>query len=205
MMNSRIALLAMAIALPMAPARADNQMGYQLLSAQEAAGLPRNHGALGMDIERGQQITDGGLTFDIIRVKLVRKGSPGALAGFNPGDEIIAVDGHVFPTLSAFASYVGSKPPGSQVMVDYIPSGGGPSQAQRVAVKMATGAAAGSRQAAAPAPSGLSTGEKVAIGAGAVALLGCYEMGCFNHRAPAPQQVQPQQVQPQQQVQPRLQ
>jgi hypothetical protein len=60
------------------PAHADNQMGYRLLSDQDAQNLPRNHGALGMAIEAAQRITDGGMTFDLIRVKQVRSGSPGA-------------------------------------------------------------------------------------------------------------------------------
>lgn len=170
-----------------APAKAENQMGYQLLSSQDAAGLPRNRGSLGMDIERAQQITDGGMTFDIIRVKQVRRGSPGARAGFGPGDQIIAVDGRVFPSLAAFAAYVGSVQPGATVTVDYIPANGGPAQAQRVAVTV--GAAGGPAQAAqqAPAQGGMSTGTKVAIGVGAAALLGCYEMGCFSkRRSPQP-------------------
>jgi hypothetical protein len=50
-------------------AYAENQMGYRLLSVQEASRLPRNHGALGVDVERATQITDDGMTFDIIRVK----------------------------------------------------------------------------------------------------------------------------------------
>ena len=55
-------------------ARAENQMGYQLLTPQAAASLPHNRGSLGMDIERAQQIPDGGMTFDILRVKGVRRG-----------------------------------------------------------------------------------------------------------------------------------
>ena len=43
-------------------AYAENQMGYRLLSVQEASRLPRHHGALGMDVERPQQITDDGMT-----------------------------------------------------------------------------------------------------------------------------------------------
>ena len=168
-------------------ARAENQMGYQLLSAQDASSLPRNHGSLGMDIERAQQITDGGMTFDLIRVKQVRRGSPGARAGFGPGDQIIAVDGNVFPSLAAFAAYVGSVPPGHTVSVDYIPADGGPAQAQRVSVTLA---AAGNPGRPVPsdqaASTGLSTGTKVAIGVGAAALLGCYELGCFSKRK-APQ------------------
>ncbi len=164
------------------PARAENQMGYQLVTAQAAASMPRQRGSLGMDIERAQQITDGGMTFDIIRVKSVRRGSPGAQAGFGPGDQIIAVNGKVFASLQAFAGYVGGTAPGTRVNVDYIPSGGGPAQAQRVAVVV------GAAGAAAAPSTGMSTGEKVAIGVGAAALLGCYEMGCFSHKSASPAQ-----------------
>lgn len=136
----------------------------------------------------------------------------GAQAGFKTGDEIIALDGHVFPTLVTFADYIGSILPGTRMMVDYIPAGGGPQQAQRVAVtvgqagQMSSGGASGSQrfggqgsggrgsggEAGAPASTGMSTGTKIAIGAGAVALLGCYEMGCFSHHAtPERQAVQP--------------
>ncbi len=182
------------------PARADNPMGYRLLSPQEAASLPRSGGALGMDIERAQQITDSGMTFDLIRVKEVRRGSPGAQAGFNAGDQIIAVNGRVFPSIAVFAAYVGATPPGRQVMIDYIPAGGGPQQAERVAV---TVGAAGRRMEATEQPrqgdraasTGMSTGTKVAIGVGAAALLGCYEMGCFSSRSTTgnPSNPQPQQ------------
>ncbi len=164
------------------PAQAENQMGYRLLSPQEASALPHNHGALGLAVERAQQITDGGMTFDIIRVTQVRRDSTGAQAGFHAGDEIIAVDGRVFPSLSGFAAYIGAAPPGRQIMVDYIPAGGGPQQAQRVAAMVGSAG-----QVPAPDPrgkegsTGMSTGTKVAIGAGAVALLGCYEFGCFSH------------------------
>ena len=147
-------------------------MGYQLLSAQEAASLPHNRGALGLDVERAQAITDSGITFELIRVKQVHRGSAGAEAGFKPGDQIIALNGRVFPSLAAFAAYVGSLSRGTQVTVDYIPAGGGPAQAQRVPVTVG-----GSAQS-----KGLSTGSKIAIGAGAAALFGCYELGCFSHR-----------------------
>ena len=40
------------------PARAENAMGYRMLSEQEAATLPHNHGALGLDVSRAQQIVD---------------------------------------------------------------------------------------------------------------------------------------------------
>ena len=172
------------------PAHAENKMGYRLLSQQEAAGLPHNHGALGMSVERAQQITDDGMTFDVMRVKQVRRGSPGARAGFKVGDQIIAVDGKVFPSIAAFASYVGSKSAGSRISIDYMPSGGGPQQAERVAVTVGapgrSNQATAPGQAGAPAASGMSTGTKVAIGAGAVALLGCYEMGCFSHHSSTP-------------------
>ena len=174
------------------PAYADNQMGYRLLSPQDAQALPHNHGALGMDIEAAQRITDGGMIFDLIRVKQVRSGSAGEQAGFHPGDEIIAVDGEVFSSLAVFAAYVGSVQPGSQVNVDYIPAGGGPQQAQRIGVTVGMAGqtpqpAPQADQSNLPRP-GLSTGTKVAIGVGAVALFGCYELGCFSrhHHAAVP-------------------
>ena len=186
------------------PARADNQMGYRLLSSQEASGLPRNGGGLGMDVERAQQITDAGMTFDLIRVKAVRRGSPGAQAGFHVGDQIIAVDGRVFPTLAAFAAYVGATPPGQRVSVDYMPAGGGPQQAQRMSVTVGAGGRAmqaTDRPSQDPATSsGMSTRSKVAIGVGAAALFGCYEMGCFSSRSRNPVQ-QPAQNQYQNQYQ----
>lgn len=189
-MNSRMLAAIIAASLLSAQlmpsaALADNPMGYRLLTAQDASRLPQNQGALGLDVKRVQQITDGGMTFDIIGVTHVRPGSAGALAGFKVGDEIIALDGQVFPTLVAFATYIGSSTPGSQITVDYMPAGHGPQQAQRVAVTVgrAGQAPAPDRQAEAERPAGMSTGTKIAIGAGAVALLGCYEMGCFSHRA----------------------
>ena len=159
-------------------ARADNPMGYRLLSQDEASGLPHNHGGLGLSVQRAQILTDAGMTFDLIGVSQVRAGSPGGKAGFKPGDEIIAVDGRVFASLASFAAYIGSLSPGTQAAVDYIPAGGGPAQAQRVGVTIAPLPG----QTASPAPGGLSTGAKVAIGVGAAALIGCYEAGCFSHR-----------------------
>jgi len=166
------------------PAWADNPMGYRLLTEEEAARLPRHGGSLGMDVDRAQRVTESGITFDLMRVKQVRRGSPAAQAGFAPGDTIISVDGQVFPTIAAFAAYVGSTSPGSRIDVDYIPQGGGPQQAQRVAV-----AVGGAKQAGQPAPqqdqapskSGLSTGQKLAIGAAAAAVIGCYWTGCLSH------------------------
>ena len=165
------------------PAWADNPMGYRLLTEDEAAKLPRHGGSLGMDVDRAQRVTDSGMTFDLMRVKQVRRGSPAAQAGLAPGDTIISVDGQVFPTIAAFAAYVGSTSPGSRIDVDYIPAGGGPQQAQRVAVTVG-----GSKQAGQPAPrqdetpskSGLSTGQKLAIGAAAAAVIGCYWTGCLS-------------------------
>ena len=163
------------------PALADNQMGYRELSARQAASLPRRGGALGMDIGPSQQINEGGLAFEMLRVKGVRPGSPGAQAGFDVGDQIIAVDGQVFPSVAAFAAYVGSLEPGRQLSVDYIPKGGGPQQAQRIGVTVGdAGRAVAPRQDAQAAPGGLSTGAKVAIGVGAAALFGCYKLGCFS-------------------------
>ena len=180
-----MALVLLTASLVPGPAWAENAMGYQIVSQQVASGLPRNHGSLGMDIERAQRISDGGMTFDLIRVKGVRQGSPGARAGFGPGDQIIAVDGRVFASLVAFAGYVGSISPGTVVNVDYIPANGGPAQAQRVPVTVvAAGSnAPSSAQAAAP---GLSTSTKVAIGIGAAALFGCYELGCFSRKRTTP-------------------
>lgn len=177
------------------PARADNAMGYRLLPAEQASGLPHNRGALGMDIESAQEINSGGMTFDLIRVKQVRPASAGAQAGLAKGDEIIAVDGLVFPNMRAFADYIGSKPPGARIVVDYIPSGGGPDQAQRVSATVGGGGSASSAgaQTSAPAPTGMSTRTK--IGLAAAALLGCYELGCFSSKAspgvPGPQQPRP--------------
>ena len=179
------------------PALAENQMGYRLLSAQEASGLPRRGGAVGLALSPAQQITDGGMTFAVLRVSDVRRGSPGAQAGLKAGDMIIAADGRVFPSVAAFSSYVGSRP-GEPMSVDYIPARGGPKDAQRVAVRI--GPSAGAAPAAAteaPQSTGLSTGAKVAIGVGAAALFGCYKFGCFSRKRtgastqPAPAGLQP--------------
>jgi PDZ domain len=166
-------------------AYAENQMGYRLLSVQEASRLPRHHGALGLDVERAQQITDDGMTFDLIRVKQVRRGSPGARAGFRKGDQIIAVDGRVFPSIAAFGAYIGSIPPGSRISIDYIPAGGGPESAERVPVTIGdagrpTQEPPQNGRSEESASSGMSTRTK--IGIGAAALLGCYALGCFSSR-----------------------
>ena len=163
------------------PVRADNKMGYLLLSQEEARTLPHNGGALGLDVERGQQINDQGLVFELIQVKSARDRAPGAAAGLRRGDEIIAVDGRVFASLSTFAAYIGAAGAGSRLVIDYIPSGGGPAQAQRVTAQI--GSPAQRKQA----EEVMSTSTKVAIGVGAAALFGCYELGCFKRNAP-PQQ-----------------
>ena len=164
-------------------------MGYQLLSEQEARSLPRNHGTLGMDLARSQRITDHGMTFDIMQVTTVKPGFPAAKAGLHRGDQIIAVNGRLFPSLTAFAAFVGSMQPGSVATVDYMPAGGGPEKAERVAVTVGGGAGQSVQQPEQQQQSsgGLSTGTKLAIGAGAVALLGCYEFGCFSRRNAQPQ------------------
>jgi S1-C subfamily serine protease len=116
------------------PALADNAMGYRLLSPQEAAALRPRQGTIGLDVRQQERITDSGLTFDIIQVTRVRRSSAGARAGFNVGDQIVAVDGRVFPSLAVFAAYIGSRAPGSRVVVDIMPAGRGPEQARRITV-----------------------------------------------------------------------
>ncbi len=201
MLNNRLSmLLAVGMCLQCAASptvQAENQMGYQLLSTQQATGLPRNGGSLGMDIGRAQQVTSGGMTFDILQVKGVRRGSPAAQAGLNVGDELIAVDGRVFASVAAFAGYVGSAHPRQQLSVDYMPAGGGPQQAQRALVTVGTGGRSDETRPARQASTGLSTGSKVAIGVGAAALFGCYEMGCFSHSKAANSSVDDRSLHPQ--------
>ena len=137
------------------------------------------------------------MTFRLLRVNSVKPGAAGAQAGFRKGDQIISVDGRVFPGVPAFADYVGSLAPGRQINVDFLPNGGGPQEAQRLTATLG-GGASGTAPAVATAPpeaapdapaagGTLSTGTKVAIGAAAVALFGCYKLGCFNRfkRQPA--------------------
>ncbi len=177
-------VLASLLAAPLGvgQASADNQMNYRLLPATEASTLPRAGGTLGLNVGPGEQINSGGLTFKLLKVNSAKQGSPGAQAGFRAGDQIIAVDGRVFPS-------VGSMQPGHQINVDYLPAGGGPQEAQRVTATLGgAGGGAVPAQPAEAAPSGgLSTGTKVAIGVGAAALFGCYKLGCFSrfNRKPA--------------------
>ena len=108
----------------------------------------------------------------------------------------------MFPGVPAFADYVGSVAPGRQINVDFMPAGGGPQDAQRLTATLGGPTAGGAAPAVATAPPAeaaqpaadaqpqggtLSTGTKVAIGAAAVALFGCYKLGCFNRfkRQPA--------------------
>jgi membrane-associated protease RseP (regulator of RpoE activity) len=183
-----------------APAFAENAMNYRFLSPQDADTLPKAGGTLGLNVGPGEQITSGGMTFRLLRVNSVKPGAAGAQAGFRKGDQIVSVDGRVFPTVPAFADYVGSVAPGRQIAVDFLPAGGGPQDAQRVTATLGGPAAGGAAPAVATAPptpqpgadapaqgGTLSTGTKVAIGAAAVALFGCYKLGCFNRfkRQPA--------------------
>ena len=177
--------------LPSLAQQTQNQMGYRLLTPEEAASLPQAGGALGMDIVSGEHIEDAGLSFEMLRIKGVRVGTPGAQAGFHAGDQIVAADGHVFPSLQTFAAYVRSLPPGKLMAVDYIPTGGGPAQAQRIGVTVGNGGRAVAPAQADAGHEGLSTGTKIAIGVGAAALFGCYELGCFSHRQPAAVQTNP--------------
>jgi S1-C subfamily serine protease len=167
-------------------AQAENQMGYRLLDSQQAAQMPRGGGTLGLDVGRGQIINDNGLRFELLLVQNVRRDSPAGRVGLNVGDQLIAVDGFVFPSIATFASYVGSLPPGRTIGVDYLPRGGGPEKAQRIGVTLggpASGRPARPEPPVAQESQGLSTGQKIAIGAGAVALFGCYKLGCFNRHA----------------------
>jgi predicted metalloprotease with PDZ domain len=175
-----VALVSM-LGVQMTPviAHAENPMGYRLVTTQLASRLPNNQGSLGLDIAPARQISDPGMTFALMRVQRVRAGSPAAQAGFQRGDQIIAVNGRVFPTGTAFASYVQSMAPGSRVSIDYIPAGGGPRNAERVAVVVGKPGAGGTHYAQAQEqPQGMSTRTK--IGLGAAALLGCYYFGCFS-------------------------
>ena len=160
---------------------AENKMGYRLETAGQASELTRAGGSLGMKIGPKDDITSEGLTFQVLKVEGVVEDSPAAQAGLKIGDQIIAVDGRVFPDTKTFAEYVGSIKPGQQIELDYMPEGGGPKQAQRVGVTIGEGGHATSPQADAPKSSGgLSTGQRVAIGVGAAAIFGCYEFDCFS-------------------------
>ena len=161
------------------PALADNQMGYRLQTAEQSQGLQRAGGSLGMKVGPEKEISSGGLTFELLKIEGVGASSPAEQAGLKVGDQIIAVDGRVFPNTAMFAAYVGSVAPGRQIEVDYMPENGGPGQAQRVGVTVGEAGKAAPPHHDVPRGSGLSTGDKVAIGIGAAAVIGCYEAGCF--------------------------
>ena len=159
---------------------ADNKMGYTLETPEQAAALTKAGGSLGMKVGPKDDITSEGLTFQVLKVEGVVADSPASQAGLKVEDQIIAVDGHVFPNTKTFAEYVGSIDPGRQIDVDYMPQGGGPKDAKRVGVTVGKGGHATQPKADAPrSAGGLSTGDKVAIGVGAAAIFGCYEFDCF--------------------------
>jgi len=163
------------------PALADNQMGYQLVTAEQAAGLPHSNGLLGIQAGAGQQINSKDLNFELLKIQGVRPGSPGAKAGFKPGDQLIAIDGRVFANTQAFANFVGSIAPGRHVTIDYMPAGTGPKAAKRVDVQLASrDGAVAAEPGSESEKAGMSRGKKIAIGAAAIALFGCYKFGCFS-------------------------
>jgi len=168
------------------PARADNPMGYRTVTRQQARQMPRAGGLLGVQVERSAEIQESGLHFQVVRVTVVHPGSPGAQAGIQRGDQIIAVNGQVFEDADGFAGLIGSMPPGSRAVIDYIPQGGGPAQAQRVTATLGGTSRSAQSGQDQQQRSGMTTGQKVAIGVGAAASLGCYKLGCFNHRATQP-------------------
>jgi PDZ domain-containing secreted protein len=177
-----IALASMlTVQLAPAVAYAENPMGYRVLSAEQAARLPNKNGALGLDVAAVQRISDSGMTFALLQVKRVQAGSTAAQANLQRGDQIIAVNGRVFPSATAFAAYVRSMAPESRINIDYIPAGGGPRDAERVAVVIGKPGHKGMQAQYAQEQeksSGMSTRTK--IGLGAAALLGCYYFGCFS-------------------------
>lgn len=66
------------------PAFAENQMGYQLLTAEDAARLPHADSMLGIQAGAGQQISSNDLRFELLQIQGVRKGSPGARPASSP-------------------------------------------------------------------------------------------------------------------------
>jgi S1-C subfamily serine protease len=167
------------LAVQVAPvvAHAENAMGYRIFLMPQAAQLPDNHGSLGLDVGVARQSRD--LSFVLMQVRGVRAGSPGAHAGFQRGDQIIAVNGRVFPTATAFAAYLRSRPPGTRINIDYMPVGTGPQSAERVAVVVGQPSSNGAQYAqSSEQHKGMST--RMKLGLGAAAVLGCYYMGCFS-------------------------
>ncbi len=165
--------------------RSGNQMGYRMLTSEEAGNLPRNTGAsLGLTVEATRRIQDQGLSFSILQVTQVRSGSPAASGGLHRGDNLIAVNGLVFPGPREFAQYVGSLTPGTTMTVDFIPSGSGPDNAQRVSLRVG----GQGRNSAGPGEPATGMSTRMKLGLGAAALFGCYELGCFSSSKPAQQQ-----------------
>jgi len=170
--------LASTLVTQLAPvvAHAENAMGYRLMSTSQAARLPDNHGTLGLDVARARQISSSGMSFALMQVKGVQRGSPAARVGFQQGDQVIAVNGRVFPTTTAFAAYLRSIPPGTRINIDYMPADAGPANAERVALVVGKGGtqyAQSSEQS-----SGMS--KRTKLGLGAAAVIGCYYFGCFS-------------------------
>jgi len=169
------------LAVQLAPvvAHAENAMGYQLMSMSQAARLPDNHGTLGLDVARARQISSSGMSFALMQVRGVQPGSPAARAGFQQGDQVIAVNGRVFPTTTAFAAYLRSIPPGTRINIDYMPAGAGPANAERVALVVGK---PGERRAQYASSSEQSSGmsKRTKLGLGAAAVIGCYYLGCFS-------------------------
>ena len=164
-----------------AVASADNKMGYTLETPEQASQLHRAGGSLGMKVGPEDNINSEGLSFQLLKVEGVVDDSPAKQAGLAVGDQVIAVNGHVFPNTKTFAEYVGSIAPGEQVDIDYMPKGGGPKDAKRVGVTVGEGGhATKPKQEAQKSAGGLSTGEKVAIGLGAAAVIGCLEWNCYS-------------------------
>lgn len=137
-----------------------------MLTAEGPSALPHNHVALGLDVACSQDISDGGMTFEIMRIRQVRSASAGARAGLHVGDQMIAVDGRVFPSIATVAANSASVTPGTQAVFDVTPANGEPRRTQRIPVTLGTPDEQGKS-------GGLSTGSKAAIGVGAATLLGC--------------------------------
>jgi len=178
--------LASMISVQLAPivAHAENAMGYRLVTTSQAANLPDNHGSLGLNVAPARQITSSGMRFALMQVRGVQGGSPGARAGLQQGDQIIAVNGRVFPTGTAFAAYSRSIPPGTRINIDHIPAGAGPSGAERVALVVGKPGQSTARSATSEPSRGIST--RMKLGLGAAAVLGCYYMGCFSGSGSSP-------------------
>ncbi len=157
-------------------APADNQMGDRPQTPEASAGSKRAGDTLGAKIRPGKEITSR-VTFEILRVEGVGAASPAEQAQLPAGDPIVAVDGRVFPVTP---TYAGSAAPDRRTGVDSVPAGSGPQQAQRVGVAAGGGGHAAPANRDVPRGTGLSTGDKIAMGVGATAVFGCDEAGCLS-------------------------